>query len=370
MLPKQENELFYAVALAFVPEVGARTVRNLLARYGDAETIFKTPLKELKSVEGMSELKSKGFRDKAVLEHAEEEIDYAAKHDIRLLPVNSAHYPRRFMHCDDPPVLLHYKGNADLNADKVIAVIGTRRNTDYGGRVCEDLIMGLEGQQGLLVVSGLAAGIDTIAHKASLRHGLPTVGVLGHGLDTIYPTTNKGLAKEMVLHGGLLSEFPSGTPPDKAHFPIRNRVVAGISDITVLVESDIKGGGMITAYVAHSYNREVAAFPGRVYDGKSGGPNHLIKKNIAAMITGADDLLELMNWGKHKGRKAVQKQLLFDLLPEEQQIVDLLQGKDALHSDELLIASGFSSPQLAAVLLQLEMQDVIKSLPGKQYRLN
>lgn len=371
MLPeKNDTEQFYQVALSFVPEIGPKTARALLAKYETAEAIFKAAPKELKTVGGIGEVKAKKFKDTEILQQAEKEFEYAAKHDIQLLFFNSKNYPRRFLNCDDPPVLLYYKGNANLNTEKVIAIIGTRKNTDYGQRVCEDLIENLNGQENLLVVSGLALGIDTIAHKASLKNNLPTVGVLGHGLDRIYPYSNKALAHDMLLNGGVLTEFPSGTNPERQNFPVRNRIVAGMSDITVVVESDIKGGAMITAYVAASYNREVAAFPGRVYDSKSGGPNHLIRQNIAAMVTNANDLLELMNWKKDENKKAVQKQLFISLTEEEQKIVDILRQKDSVHSDELLHQTEFTSPQLATVLLQLEMQGVIKTLPGKNYRMN
>lgn len=371
MLPiPSHTEEFYQIALTFVPDVGPKTTRALLSRFPSAEAIFKANLKELVTVDRLGESRARKLREKDTFIQAEKELEYCIKNDIRPLFMTSPAYPKRFMSCDDAPVLLYYKGNADLNASKVVAVIGTRKNSDYGQRATEDLVAGLQGLEGVIVVSGLALGIDTIAHKTSLKHGLPTVGVVGHGLDIIYPSSNKSLAADMISNGGLLTEFPSGTPLDRSNFPVRNRVVAGMSDITVLVESDIKGGGMITAYVAHSYNRDVAAFPGRVYDSKSGGPNHLIRKNIASMITSADDLLEVMNWGRHEGQKAMQKQLFFELSPEERQIVDLLKEKDIVHSDELLLQTGFKSPQLAATLLQLEMQGVIKTLPGKHYRMN
>lgn len=194
--------------------------------------------------------------------------------------------------------------------------------------------------------------------------------MLGHGLDRVYPFSNRELAAEMLERGGLLSEFPMGTTPERQHFPVRNRVVAGISDITIVVESDIKGGAMITAYLAAGYNREVGAVPGRIYDSRSGGPNHLIRKNIAAMITNTDDLLELMNWGKHAASNAFQKRLFVDLLPEEQKIVDILKEKDTVHSDDILFRTGYTNSQLASILLQLEMQGLIKTLPGKHYRMN
>jgi DNA processing protein len=369
MLPKEETELFYRLALGFVPEVGTKTARALLTRYETAEAIFQAPLKEIATIYGIGEVRARMFKDEDIFRQAEHELKFIQANGIKVLLRGIDNYPSRLMQCDDAPVLLFYKGNADLNAEKVVAVVGTRKSTDYGQRATEDFIEGLRQEAEIVVTSGLALGIDTVAHKASLRNNIATVGVLGHGLDIIYPSSNKALAGEMLTNGGLLSEFPSGTQPNRQNFPLRNRIVAGLSDVTVIVESDAKGGAMITAYMAHSYNRDVAAFPGRVYDSKSGGPNLLIKRNIAAMITNAGDLLELMNWDKKKG-KAVQKQLFLELQPDEQKIFDLLRDKDALHADDLLLASGFTSPQLAAVLLQLEMQNVIKTLPGKLYRTN
>lgn len=370
MLPKEETELFYRLALNFVPEVGTKTARALLTRYETAEAIFQAPLRELKAIYGIGELKAKMFKDDNIFRQAEQELQFIKANGIKALFRGGEDYPSRLMECEDAPILLFYKGNANLNAEKMVAVVGTRKSTDYGQRATEDFIEALRLEQELVVVSGLALGIDTVAHRASLKNHIPTIGVLGHGLHIIYPDSNKALAEEMLVNGGLLSEFPSGTKPSRQHFPLRNRIVAGLTDVTVIVESDAKGGAMITAYMAHSYNRDVAAFPGRVYDSKSGGPNILIKRNIAAMITNADDLLELMNWGRKKKGKAVQKQLFLELQPDEQKIFDLLRDKDAVHADDLLRASGFTSPQLAAVLLQLEMQNVIKTLPGKLYRTN
>ena len=222
----------------------------------------------------------------------------------------------------------------------------------------------------ILIVSGLALGIDTIAHTKALIMGMPTVGVLGHGMDRIYPDKNKQLAANMLETGGLLTEFPSGTIPDRTNFPMRNRIVAGISDVTVVVESGFSGGALITAYLASGYNREVAAFPGRVNDNRSTGCNELIRTNIAAMITKAEDLIMLMNWDSSKKQKPVQKQLFLNLTTDEQKIIDILQTKDTTHSDELFHQTQLQSSQLAATLLQLEMMGLVKTLPGKLYRLN
>ncbi|MCW3120874.1 MAG: dprA [Flavipsychrobacter sp.] len=369
MLPKEEHEeLYYQLALTNVPGIGGKTGRALLERFGDATTVFKTPLKELKQIEGVSELRAKGFKDEEVLKKAEHELNFVLKHDITPI-YNNRKYPTRLSNCSDAPLLMFYKGNADLDATKIVAIVGTRKNTDYGTKLCEELIEGLQSLDNIIIVSGLALGIDAIAHKKCVALGIPTVGVLGHGLDMVYPHTHKGLTEQIIERGGILTEFPSGTILDRSNFPMRNRIVAGLSDVTVVVESNIAGGALITAQMASGYNREVAAFPGRVNDSRSAGCNDLIRTNVAAMITKADDLIEMMNWKDGKP-KAVQRQLFINFTPEEQKIVDLLQTKDSVHADELFHHTGFPSSILAATLLQLEMQGLVRSLPGKLYRMN
>jgi len=371
MLPNENyHSSFYDIALTFVPEVGVKTARILLARFGNAEAVFKASLTELKKINGIGETRAKNFKEKIVFELAEKELKFSEKNNIRLLLFSSSDYPKRLRHCEDAPSLLYYKGNADLNSAKIISIIGTRKSTDYGQRATEHLIEQLKATEDLIIISGLAAGIDAIAHRTALKNNLQTVGVLGHGLDRIYPFTNKSLAEDMMKHGGLLTEFPSDTKPDRQNFPVRNRIVAGMSDATIIVESEVKGGAMITAYLALSYNRDVAAVPGRIFDSKSSGPNHLIKRNMAVSVTSGEDILELMGWDNAVVHKTSQKKLFIELSENEQAIVNLLQDKDKLHADELLLHTSLKSSELAATLLQLEMQGIIKSLPGKYYRMN
>lgn len=367
MLPENTDELLYQLALTYVKDTGVKRARALLVRFGSASAIFKAGLKELKQVEGFSEPRAKAIKDPEVLKEAEKELQFIKKHGIMPLWVEDPAFPQRLKHCVDAPVLMYYRGTADINALKTVAIIGTRKNTDYGQKLTEELVEGLAGRNDMIIISGLAHGIDAIAHKRAVKEGLPTIGVLGHGLDRIYPSTNKDLAKEMLLNGGLLTEFPSGTKPDRPNFPMRNRIVAGISDVTVVVESDIKGGAMITARVAASYNRDVAAFPGRTTDIRSSGCNELIRTNTAAMITNADDLLEMMGWSNNV-KKQAQPKLFLDLSPDEQKIMDLLQQKEKVHADELLYNTGIVNAQLAVLLLGLEMQGLIKALPGKHYK--
>ncbi len=370
MLPKEEHEdLFYHIALTMVPGVGAKLGRQILEHFGNATNIFKAPIKELKQAEGIGEAKAKNFKDASLLEKAEKELQFVINNQITTYQINKT-YPKRLLNCIDAPLLLFYKGQADLESTKTIAVVGTRKHTDYGTQLCEDLIEALQNVSNVVVLSGLALGIDAIAHKKSVQHGIPTVGVLGHGFDRIYPTTNRLLAKSMLERGGLLTEFPSGTELDRGNFPMRNRIVAGLSDVTVVIESSISGGALITAKMASGYNREVAAFPGRVSDSRSAGCNELIRTNTAAMITNAQDLLDLMNWNEKQKKKPVQKQLFITLNPEEEKIINLLNQKDQVHADELYHHVGITNSLLAATLLQLEMQGLIRALPGKYYRIS
>lgn len=369
MLPNNDDELISRLALTFIDGIGPKLGRILLSHFGSAKEILQASPRELKHAGGMGEVRAKAIRNPEARKRAEEEYAFVLKHNIQTFFLTDEAYPARLKSCDDAPLLLYYRGTASLNAQKVIAVIGTRKNTDYGLRATEELIGGLQGIGDVIVISGLAYGIDAIAHKSCLKAGIPTIGVVGHGMDKMYPAVHRTLARDMIqAGGGVLTEFPSGTNPDRTNFPVRNRIVAGLSDVTVIVESDEKGGAMITAYVAASYGREVAAFPGRVYDSRSGGPNKLIRMNIASLITGTNDLLDMMNWDGTA--KAVQKEMFYDLSPEEQAIIRLLQDKDGMHADDLAIQGGLNNSQLAAVLLQLEMQDIIKALPGKVYRMN
>ena len=258
-----------------------------------------------------------------------------------------------------------------MNASKIVAIIGSRSHTDYGKLATEKIIKDLVNQN-VLVVSGLAYGIDSIAHKAAVKNELSTVGVLAHGLDQIYPAEHAGLAKDMIKHkGGLLTEFRSNSKPDKHNFPTRNRIVAGMSDATIVIETGIKGGSMITAELANSYNKEVFALPGKITDSKSTGCNYLIKNNKAMLLTDAEELIQVMNWqeNKKKPSSSRQKQLFIEMTADEKIVVTILQEKEKVHIDEINSKSGLTSSAVAAGILSLELQNVILSLPGKLYQL-
>lgn len=264
---------------------------------------------------------------------------------------------------------MYYTGNANLNSRYIVSIIGTRNHTDYGRQVTEQLVAALQEQQ-VMIVSGLAFGIDAIAHRSALQYGLPTVGVLGHGLDTVYPIQHKSLAREISGQGALLTEFRRYTQPDKHNFPRRNRIVAGMADATIVIETANKGGSMITAELAYTYNRDLFAVPGKITDQKSSGCLQLIKQNKAMVYTGAEDLLNILGWMEKK--KVVvkkQKELFIELKPDEKIIVDLLSEQEGTPIDILYLRSGLSSSTVAAVLLKLELQNIVVSLPGKIYRL-
>jgi DNA processing protein len=363
------NDLLYQIALTLVPNIGDVHAKALVNIYGDAQSIFKAKKKDLENIEGIGTVRAGSIKSFDNFQSSENEMAFIEKYKITPLFINDKNYPQRLLNCYDSPTLLYYRGNADLNTSKIIAVVGTRHHTDYGKTVCEKLVEELAGEN-ILVVSGLAFGIDTIAHKTSLKNNLQTVAVLAHGLDRIYPNQNKSLAKQMTEQGGLLTEFISQTNPDKQNFPKRNRIVAGISDAVIVIETGKKGGSLITAELGNNYNKDVFAIPGRVNDSKSEGCNYLIQNNKAALINSAEDLLNLMNWNpvaKPAGKK--QRELFIELSPDEQTVVDILQQKENIHIDELYFKSSLSSSAVAAALLMLEMQGIVASMPGKLYKM-
>lgn len=368
-----DTQQLYEVALTFIPQIGDKNARALFNYFGSAKAVFEAPRPELLAIDGLGPARVKSLlesrTDGALLRRAEAELLFAEKNGIRILPQHDSDYPARLRACDDAPFLLYAKGETKLNADRLVAVIGTRKPSDYGVQLTEELVSGLK-SAGVTVVSGLAYGVDAVAHRQSVAQGLPTVGVLAHGLDRLYPDKNAALAREMLQSGGaLVTEFPHGTDLNPDFFPVRNRIVAGMSDVTVVVESDTKGGSMITAYLAHGYNREVVAFPGRVGDARAAGCNLLIRRTVAALITSAEDLLDTMGWSRQQIEKAVQNRLLLTFSDEEQKVVTALQQKEKTHADDLMLGTGLNASQLAATLLQLEMNGVVRSLPGKNYRL-
>jgi DNA processing protein len=362
------KDLPYQIALTLVPNIGDVRAKALIDTFGDAESIFKASKKNLENIEGIGTIAANSIKNFADFKICEDEIKFIEKSKIIPLFVTDENYPQRLLNCYDSPTLLYYKGNADLNAAKIISIVGTRNNSDYGKNVCDKIIEDLA-EQNILIISGLAFGIDTIAHKASLKYNLKTVGVMAHGLDKVYPAQNKTLAVEMLSQGGILTDFMSGTNPDRQNFPRRNRIVAGICDALIVIESSAKGGSLITAELANSYNKDVFAIPGRINDSRSEGCNFLIKNNKALLITSADDLLHIMNWKDAPKKIKQQRELFIELTPDEKIITDILKERENIQIDELYFKSGLSSSAVAQALLMLEMQGVVASLPGKVFKL-
>jgi DNA processing protein len=325
-------ELLHQIAFTLINNVGAVHAKILLDQFGNAPDVFKAKLSTLEKIEGIGSVRAKAIKHFNDFERAAQEINFIQKFGITPIFITDKIYPQRLLNCYDPPTLLYFKGKADLNASKIIAIVGTRSNTEYGKMMTEKLINDLS-QQEISVISGLAYGIDTIAHRAALKNNLPTIGVVGHGLDVIYPADNKNLAKEMIRQdGGILTQFISNTKPDKHNFPIRNRIVAGLADATIIVETSIKGGSLITAEMANGYNRDVFAVPGRITDTHSGGTNYLIASNKAILLSDANQLLELMGWEQNKKvSKKMQKEFFLNFTPDEKIIVDILNTKETVH---------------------------------------
>ena len=363
------NDLYW-LAFSMIPGVGGKTARQLLDIIPNPEDLFLESRKGLETIFGNRTKIIDAILSKSMFAQAENELKFIETHKIQLLTYADDRYPQRLrrIECGDTPVVLFYKGSADLNAQRVVSIVGTRKPTDYGQQVTERLVQEMANEN-ILVVSGLAYGIDTCSHRAALQYRLPTVGVLGHGLDTIYPSDNRTLAKEMVASGGLLTEFCSKTKLDPHNFPARNRIIAALSDAVIVVEAAKKGGALITAEIANGYNRDVFAIPGKINDLYSEGCNNLIKTNRANLLQSMQDLYYMMGWKKNE--KAVQQQTtLFDELPPDQKkVYDLLLLHKELTMDEIVEKSGLSLPKIATILLTLELKNVLKCLPGKIYKL-
>ncbi len=363
-----KTSLPYQIGLTLIPGIGDVNGKKLVNRFGSAEAVFKAPARELLAIPGIGSSIVRNIRNQKVLARAEQEIKFLEKHHIRPLFFLDEGYPQRLLNCYDHPLMLYYKGTADVNHKRIIAFVGTRRATGYGRDQCRELLEGLREKE-VLVVSGLAYGIDGCAHRTATELDIPTIGVLGHGLDRIYPAPHRKLAEEM-LHkgGGLLTEFLSKTLPDRENFPKRNRIVAGMVDAVIVVESDKKGGALITAELANSYNRDVFAVPGRLTDRYSSGCNQLIKTNKAALVQSAGDIGYIMGWEDRKIPDNRQTRLFVELSETEKTLYDLLAEAGTLSVDKLIIRTGLAPSAVSAALLNLEFNGLVRSLPGKQYK--
>ncbi|MGE0019073.1 MAG: DNA-processing protein DprA [Draconibacterium sp.] len=365
-----DNQLLQKIALSIIPGIGGVLARNLIAYVGSVDGVFNEPLKSLQKIPGIGEVNAHRVKDKTLFVQAEKEIRFIEKNGIQPWFYTDKEYPRRLKNCPDAPILFYSKGNMNLNTAHVLSIVGTRNATNYGKQVCEELIQQIaERNYNVLIVSGLAYGIDIQAHKSAIKFGLPTVGVVAHGLDKLYPSLHTETARKMTENGGLVSDFPSGTKIDPSNFIRRNRIVAGLADATVVVESAEKGGALITAEIASSYNRDVFAFPGRAGDVYSKGCNQLIRNSGANLIEGIDDLEFFMGWEKASKNKPVQSSLFVELNPDEEKIVGLLREHSELFVDQISSELTLPVSRVSALLLNLEFKNVLVSLPGKMYKL-
>lgn len=362
-----ENRKLYEIALTLIQGVGDVVGKKLVAYCGGAEAVFCETKKALAKIPNITENIVDNIMSPNVLKRAEEEIQFVEKNEISPLFYLDSQYPKRLQHCHDSPMLLYYKGKADLNAAKVVGVVGTRNISDYGKYVTESVIDELAADN-VLIVSGLAYGVDAAAHRAALKYDLATVGVLGHGMQTVYPAENRKLSQKMLEKGGVLTEFISGTKPDRENFPQRNRIVAGMVDCLLVVESALKGGAMITAEIANSYDREVFAVPGRVGDIYSEGCNHLIKTNKANLLTNAADIRYIMRWDVDTKVVAKQMRMFRDFSEDEKKIMDVFGDNRTVHLDDIIVSSQLSPSKIASVLLSLEFDGILTALPGKRYQ--
>ena len=373
-----EQEIFYTMALTRLTNFNYQQALELYRAVGSAQLLYEHRNEIGDIIKDASPKLMEALKDwDEPMRRAECELRFMEEHRIRALTLNDDDYPQRLTECPDAPIILYYKGQADLNQERIVSLVGTRRMTTYGQDLIRRFIADLRQQcPEVLIVSGLAYGVDICAHREALAHGYPTVGVLAHGLDQIYPYRHRETAAEMVNHGGLLTEFMTQTNADKPNFVRRNRIVAGMADSVILVESAAKGGGLITAEIAQSYARAVFAFPGNVGQMYSEGCNNLIRDNGAGLISNADDFVKAMGWPTVKDMPLFSQSFGSDvgsqipnLTPEERQVVCLLQQTNDLQLNIITVKTGIPIGRLTALLFQLEMKCVVKPLAGGMYHL-
>ena len=368
-----ENELFYGIALSLLKGIGDANAKTMISYAGSTEKLFKTPISKLQKINGIGPKTAELFKDTYdALKRAEKELKFIEKNKIEVLFYYDKRYPKRLNNCSDSPLFLCCKGDFDFNKERFVNIIGTRNATENGKAITEKLIEDFAAYD-VNIVSGLAYGIDICAHKAALNFDIQNIAVLAHGLDMIYPNVHKNYAEKLQKNGAIVTDFLSETNPDRQNFPSRNRIVAGMTDATVVIESAAKGGALITAEIANSYNRDVFAFPGRINDEYSIGCLNLVKKNKANLVTSAKDIIECMNWDLDKKSITSQKkqaQLFIELNEKEQLIYDVLKQTEKMHIDDVCLKVPFTQSAISSILLQLEMNGIIISLPGKMYRLN
>ncbi|MBK8556339.1 MAG: DNA-protecting protein DprA [Lewinellaceae bacterium] len=364
------DERLYQIALQFIPMVGAVTAKTLVSFCGSAEGVFRAGKRELLRIPGIGPATSVAIMESKALDQAEQELRWMEANEVRHIFYTDPDYPVRLRQNADCPVQLFFKGSdtALLNADRIVGVVGTRQPSSYGIAACEEFVEGLH-TLNCVVISGLAYGIDITAHRRACALQAPNIGVLGHGLANIYPSQHRQTALRMIENGGLLSEYPFATMPDREHFPMRNRIIAGMCDALLVVETAEYGGSIITAELAHQYEREIFALPGRSNDPKSAGCNRLIKSEKARLTDSVADLAAAMRWDESGKNYGLQTLLFQEISPEQHLIVDAVRAQPEIPIDELSFKTGLSPGILASNILELEFMGILRTLPGKRYLL-
>jgi DNA processing protein len=370
-VPPADKELLYYIAIGLIPGIGCTLAKRLIAYCGSAEAVLCEKKTILQKIPGIGEMLAHEIAKQQVLQRAEQECEFLAKNNFQALCYTGEKYPQRLVQCDDGPVVLFVHGKMDFNQAKVLSIVGTRHATPYGLEWCETIVRQLaERGHEPVIISGLAYGIDICAHKAALQNNLPTIAVMATGLDKIYPFPHYATAKNIVEQGGaLVTDFLSTTKPDRQNFIQRNRIIAGLSDATLVVESGEKGGALITAGLALSYNRDVLALPGRVGDMYSKGCNALIRSNRAALVESVADIEYALGWERNAKEKIQQLSLFTSLTADEQTIAETLQANPSETIDTLCYATKIPMTRLSVLLFTMEMKGVLRTLPGKRYEL-
>ncbi len=368
-MSETDEDIIYTIALNMIHGVGPVLAKNLLNYCGCAKKVFHTPVQKLEKIPLIGEKTAQAIYSFSAFEQASIQIERVQKYGAKIYHYKHKQYPKRLKQIYDFPPILYYLGSADLNAGKVVGIVGTRNASAYGKNFVNKLVQNLARYKDLIIVSGLAYGIDIEAHKAALANNIITVGVVAHGLDTIYPSNHKSIAAIMSEQGGLISEYGFGIKPEIKFFPARNRIIAGLSDAIVVVESSLKGGALITAELANTYDREVFSLPGNIQYKYSEGCHALIKKHKAHLITESEDLAYIMGWEEVDAKRQKYTINWQSLSREETQIVKIIQHEEIIHIDKLAVEVALGLGDLLNILLHLELKGVIKTLPGKKYNL-
>ncbi|MFN0214717.1 MAG: DNA-processing protein DprA [Saprospiraceae bacterium] len=363
------DSLQHQIALMFVPQIGAVTAKILVSYCGSAEAVFRSSKRDLQKIPGIGNTTVNAIVSALEpLKRAEREIAFMEQHNVHSVFYTDERYPARLRQCQDSPALFFFKGSSlsVFEAPRVIAIIGTRQPSEHGKALCEELVEGLL-DYNVVIVSGLAFGVDVAAHRKASAIGIPNVGVLGNGLGSIYPSQHRSVALRIIENGGLVSEYAHDAKPDREHFPMRNRIISGLSDVVLVVETANSGGSMITVQYAERQGREIFAVPGRPHDIKSMGCNMLLKTERAKLAESAADIAERMQWGEPGKSKPTQTQLFLDLSPSEALLIRIIREKPEIPIDQLTQHSQLSPGELASNILALEFKGIIRTLPGKRY---